>query len=417
MKAQLLDKKVDVKSRWHAMEKFFPSLSDDAFWGDHPKYYSTIKPFNFNDNFYLVALDKRGLMTWKFEMRINKWTVVDEFFPIFTNETQWSKPEFYSTIKPYVFNKELYLMAHDEKGLSTWMFDKKTEKWNRNPIDKFFPVFSDISLWSKPEFYSTIKPFVFNNELFLMARDKRGLITWMFDKSVNKWNQKPVDEYFPAFTDDTRWNRPEYYSTIKPFVFNNELFLMARDKRGLITWMFDKASYKWDRDPIDEFFPTFTDDAKWNKPEYYSTIKPVVFNKNLYLIARNSRGLITWMFDKSAKKWSRSPIDEYFPAFTDDTSWNRPEYYSTIQPIVVNNKFFLTARDKKGWTTWKFDLPTQKWNRTPVDEYFPVFTDKTQLDKPEYYSTIYPSVVDNNFFLTARDKKGMITWKFDMPSN
>ncbi|MBT8228704.1 MAG: hypothetical protein KJO50_00495 [Bacteroidia bacterium] len=358
MDAQLLKKKVPVAKNWYEFEKFNAAFSDEKFWGDHPKYYATIRQFEFNNGLFLIARSKKGLTTWMFEKTINQWTLIDEFFPVLSDETHWDKPEYFMTITPIVFNQELFLIARDKKGLITWMFDKPNMKWKREPIDEFFPVFSDEKFWNKPEYYATIKPFFFMDKLFLIARAKDGLVTFIFNEKDMKWKQAPIDQFFPVFSDEKLSDKPEYYSTIKPFVFQDKLFLIARDKEGLITFIFNEKDMKWKRAPIDKFFPEFSDMKMWNKPEYYYTIQPVPVKDKLFLLARSSKGLITFLFDMKEMKWKRTPIDEFVPEFSDQRNWNKPEYYSSIKPLAINKKLFLMARDKRGMFTWTFNMPS-----------------------------------------------------------
>ena len=67
----------------------------------------------------------------------------------------------------------------------TWKLTKNKEVYVWELLDTFDPKFSDAEGWNKPEYYSTIKPVIFDNKVFLLARDKNGLLTFMFYKPVS----------------------------------------------------------------------------------------------------------------------------------------------------------------------------------------------------------------------------------------
>jgi tRNA(Leu) C34 or U34 (ribose-2'-O)-methylase TrmL len=308
-----------------------------------------------------MAREKRGMITWKFNFKTKTWlrTPIDMFFPVFSDDSKWNKPEYYSTIQTVVVNKELFLLAREHRGMLTFMFDKKAQKWLRTPVDEFFPVFSDDSKWNKPEYYSTIKTEVVKDELFLFGREHRGMLTFMFDMKNKKWFRKPVDEFFPAFADDLKWNKPEYYATIQTAVADNKLFMFAREHRGMLTYIFDMKNKKWDRVPYIKFSPEFSDAEGWNKPECFSTIKTFAIKDKIFLIAREYRGLLTFLLTKHNGVFAWKLVDEFDPKFSDAEGWNKPAYYSTIEPVVFDKNVFLTARAKRGLLSWKFYKPVQ----------------------------------------------------------
>lgn len=414
MKAQLLEKDVNVNFDWKLLDNLNPMLTDKVGWDKKP-YYSTIQPAVIKNELFFVARDKEGMITWMFNKITDKWDIVDEFFPVLSDEIKWDHPEYYSTIQFFAFNDELFLMAREKRGMITWKFNFEKKTWFRTPIDMFFPVFSDDTKWNKPEYYSTIQTVVVNKELFLIARDKRGMLTFLFDKKTEKWHRTPVDEFFPAFSDDLKWNKPEYYSTIKTEVVNNELFLFARERRGMLTFLFDLKNKKWFRKPVDEFFPAFADDVKWNKPEYYSTIQTTVADNKLFMFAREHRGLLTYIFDMKNKKWDRVPYVKFSPEFSDALGWNKPEYYSTIKTFVKKDKIYLIAREHRGLMTYILTKHRDVFAWNLVDKFDPKFSDEKGWNKPAYYSTIKPVIFDNKVYLLARAKNGLLTWLFYKP--
>jgi hypothetical protein len=414
MKAQLMEKDVNVNFDWNLLDSFDPMLSDNKGWNKKP-YYSTFQPAVIKNEFFFIAREKRGMITWMFNKLTDKWDLVDEFFPVLSDELDWKKPEYYSTIKFFAFDDELFLMARERRGMITWKFNFESKTWFRNPIDKFFPVYSDVLNWNKPEYYSTIQTVVVNKELFLLAREHRGMLTYMFDKKTEKWNRTPIDEFFPVFSDELKWNKPEYYSTIKTAVVNNDFFLFARERRGMLTFMFDVKNKKWFRKPVDEFFPPFSDELNWNKPEYYSTIQTTVADNKFFMFARADKGMLTYIFDMKSKVWDRVPYIKFGPELSDVQGWDKPEYYSTIKTFVKSNKIFLTAREHRGLMTWILTKNKDMFAWELVDKVDPKFSDAKGWNKPEYYSTIKPVIFDNRIFLLARDKDGLLTFMFYKP--
>ena len=140
MKAQLLEKDVHVNFDWKLQNNLNPMLADKNGWDKKP-YYSTFQPLVIKDEIFFVARDEKGMITWMFNKVTDKWDIVDEFFPVLSDEVKWNNPEYYATIKFFAFENDLFLMARERRGMITWKFNFKTKTWLRTPIDMFFPVF------------------------------------------------------------------------------------------------------------------------------------------------------------------------------------------------------------------------------------------------------------------------------------
>ncbi|MGH9160754.1 MAG: hypothetical protein ACRD2X_12325, partial [Vicinamibacteraceae bacterium] len=201
----------------------------------------------------------------------------------------WNDITNYSTIQVAVAGGELYLVARANRGIMTWKFDVAGKRWPRLTLHD--PALSDDDGWNDITNYSTIQVAVAGGELYLVARANKGIITWKFDPKGNRWQRLTLNQ--PALSDDNGWDDVANYSTIQTAAVGDELYLLARAGRGMHTWKLDAGNGRWDLLSIN--MPRWADDSAWDDVANYSTIQTAVVNDELYVLARADNGMHLWI--------------------------------------------------------------------------------------------------------------------------
>ena len=296
--------------------------------------------------------------------------------------------------------RELYLLARANRGIMTWKFDAPEERWSRLALHD--PALSDDDGWNDVTNYSTIQTAVVDRELYLLARANRGIMTWKFDAREKRWSRLTLHD--PALSDDDGWDDVTNYSTLQTAVVGRELYLLARANRGIMTWKFDAPEKRWSRLTLHD--PALSDEDGWDDVTNYSTLQTAVVGRELYLLARANGGIMTWKFNAQEKRWSRLTLHR--PALSDENGWSDVASYSTIQTAVVNDELYLLARANRGMHSWKFDATNARWILQVVN--MPAWADAAGWDDVTNYSTIQTAVANDELYLLARADNGMHLW-------
>jgi hypothetical protein len=102
--------------------------------------------------------------------------------------------------------------------------------------------------------------------------------------------------------------------------------------------------------------PALSDQSGWNKPEYYSTIQCADLDGDGQdnLLARGYGGMLIWKYNVVSGTWVSL---EGAPEWSDKAGWNHPQYYTTIQCAEIDGygQAELLARGAGGITVWQYD--------------------------------------------------------------
>ena len=271
-----------VNHRWQPVNNNqpAPAWSNDGGWTNQ-SYYSTIQAVGFNDNLYLIARGARGIQTHRLDN--NGWTRVDSNTS-WSNNAGGSDASQYSTIQTAATDNALYLVGRAQDGIHTFkMVNHRWQPVNNNQPD---PGWSNDGGWTNQSYYSTIQAVGFNDNLYLIARGARGIQTHRLDN--NGWTR--VDSN-TSWSNNAGGSDASQYSTIQTAATDNALYLVGRAQDGIHT--FKMVNHRWQPVNNNQPAPAWSNDGGWTNQSYYSTIQAVGFNDNLYLIARGARGILT----------------------------------------------------------------------------------------------------------------------------
>jgi len=198
----------------------------------------------------------------------------------------------------------------------------------------------------------------------------------------------------PNWDDRSGWNQYQYYSTIQTFVVNNKAYLIARGGNGIIGYRFNDADNTLTAKITG---PNWNDASGWSLPQYYTTIQTFVVNNKAYLIARGGSGIIGYRFNEETLVFDR-PLTG--PAWSDATGWNQPQYLGTVQTFVVNNKAYIIARGHQGMIGYRFNEETLVFDKPLTG---PAWSDATGWNNSSCYYSIHTFVVDSKAYLVGKD--------------
>ena len=279
------------------------------------------------------------------------------------------------------------------------------------------PAWSDLAGWNNASCYSTIQTADIDNDGRdeLIGRCAFGVRIYRFDDAVGAWLAMP---HGPGWTNAWGWEHPQYYETI----FSGDLDgdgsaeLMARAADGLVAFSYDASAKTWQPLPRAGAWPDFSDTGSWDRSEYYKTIQAADLDGDGTdeVIARGSGGIVAYSYDASAKTWSKLAAG---PVWSDEGGWNKPQYYETIHSgdLDGDGAAELFARDGAGIVAYSYDAAARIWQPLPRAGAWPDFSDSGGWDRSEYYKTIQAADLDGNGTdeVIARGSGGIVAYRYD----
>ena len=187
-----------------------PPWGDGGGWTD-PSKYSTIQlgDVNGDGRDELLARNDQGLEIWWFDTTLGQWSpqvdakgvqqVLTDFrspLPTETPDTDWTKPEYYSTIQTAHINGNRFaqVLARFADGMRVYYFSPgpggsiNGGSWSLISQDG---PFSDAGGWNEPSRYSTIRTAeLVSGATDLVGRSRTGLVTYNWNGSG--WSPRPV---------------------------------------------------------------------------------------------------------------------------------------------------------------------------------------------------------------------------------
>jgi len=198
----------------------------------------------------------------------------------------------------------------------------------------------------------------------------------------------------PNWDDRSGWAQHQYYSTIQTFVVNNKAYLIARGGAGIIGYRFNDNDNTF---TVKLTGPSWADASGWHLPQYYTSIQTFVVNNKAYLIARGGSGIIGYRFNEDTLAFDKTLTG---PAWSDATGWNQPQYNETIQTFVVNNKAYIIARSGSGIIGYRFNEDTLIFDKPLAG---PAWSDATGWNYQNCHYSVQTFIVNSKAYLIGKD--------------
>lgn len=373
--------------------------SDENGWND-ACHRDTIKLVRFDSALFLIGRNSDGIQLYKLEKE--KWLFVDVGQSVLKSKYAWKEKEYYSTIQYAPASKTLYIIARGINGLFISNLSGNTIA----SISSCDIEWTDDLQWNKHEYYSTIQSAVVSDRLFVIGRSMTGILIFQvdgnkvvgIDQMINWSNQKG-------------WNAIEHYSTIQTAVIGNKLYLIGRSEHGIVMYELLLS----ERGGFSEILcasenDILTDSHSWSKPEYYSTIKSVVVQGRLYIVARGAKEFFIYRFNDVGRthdkqRWTRIHNNIQW---TDAFQWNKEELYSTIKALSHNGKLLLCARSSHAIHTEEYNVDENAWISHSI-ELHGLAVRETERRKG-HYSTVQYASHAGVLYIVLRDASGIVTY-------
>ncbi len=362
---------------WDATTGLWTSVSESGPFSDAggwiaEEYYATIQAADIDGDgaAELIARSSVGIDTYKWSG--TAWTQLAAGAPDFGDGNGWDKKEYYSTIQTADIDGDgaAEMLARSTNGIETYKWSGSA--WTQ--VDSKNPPWSDKEGWEKHEYYSTIQTGDIDGDgaAELLGRGGSGIDAYKW--SGSSWSLLKADS--PNWSDKEGWNKSQYYSTIQTGDIDGDGAdeLLGRAAKGMDTNEWNGSD--WTNVRSDS--PSWSDDAGWDKAEYYATIQTGDFNGDgaAELLARSATAIESYGWHGSG--WTTIETDD--PKLS-DSHWANEGNYSTIQmgDIDGDGDDDLVARGLYGIRTWSFNALTANAWDNPVGYGFSPFTG-TQLD-------------------------------------
>jgi FG-GAP-like repeat len=458
-----------------------PTWTDSGGWTD-PSQYSTIRLADFNGDGRdeLMARNGQGLEIWWFDTSVGQWRpqvdangfpqALTDFRsprPGETLATDWTKPQYYSTIQAADIDGQPgeEILARFSDGMRVYRYSppaggSSIDGGSWSLIGQGGP-FSDAGGYGgDPSLYSTIRAARFRGGeppmLFARAHPQTGRMTL----AVYTWNQNgtwtPVPEpgqyggVIDGFSDSS-CGLPSCYLTIQAAnVFPNDPdsagstnAVMGHNATGLAGYDLDSSFAGWNIPdsstdlPYGPFsdvanspdcpFTASSPDCLGSSPSYYETQSGanVDGQPGDELFARAIDGLRVkhWVppyWPPNGQCCFKDSSFEPYATLTDLAGSGlvevtAPGLWGSIRTGDINadGRDEVLALDGKALQAWSYDPGSDSWSRLQPST-APALTDDW-LTKPEYYATIRVGDVDGDGRddVIARGQYGMRTWFYD----
>lgn len=373
--------------------------SDANGWND-ACHRDTIKLVRFDSSLFLIGRSSKGVQLYKLEKE--RWLFVDVVQGVLKSKYAWKAKEYYSTIQYAPTSKTLYIIARGING----MFISNLSGNTIASISSCDIEWTDDLQWNKHQYYSTIQSAVVSDHLFVIGRSMTGILIFQVDG-----NKVACIDQMINWSDQNGWNAIEYYSTIQTAVIGNKLYLIGRSEHGIVMYELLLS----ERGGFSEILcvsenDILTHSQSWSKPEYYSTIKSVVVQGRLYIVARGAKQFFIYRFNDVGRnhgkqRWTRIHNNIQW---TDAFQWNKEELYCTIKALNHNGKLLLCARSSHTIHTEEYNVIENAWTSHSI-ELDRLDVRETERRKGHYPTVQYASHV-GVLYIVLRDASGIVTY-------
>lgn len=254
--------------------------------------------------------------------------------------------------------------------------------------------FSNENGWSEKSYFSTIRVTVLNDVIYVIGRGHCGLYIY---KIVDD-TPELVNECEIKFSDEDGWNVDKYYSTLRVVAANGELYISARGSCGM--YMF--KLYEDQIHTVNVCKIPFSDETGWDSTKYYATIRTVALAGHVYVLARGSQGMIIYrtIAGGEIELISTGNID-----FSDDKWWDSACYYETILAVAdeSSSSLYVMGRASCGMVIYRLFENTISLISSCQVEFFDFYG----WSSVNQYGTIGAIVIDKVLYVYGRDACGM----------
>lgn len=258
--------------------------------------------------------------------------------------------------------------------------------------------FSNDNGWSVNSYFSTIRVTVLNDVIYVTGRGNCGLYIY---KIVDD-TPELVNECEIKFSDENGWNVEKYYSTLRVVAANGELYISARGSCGMYVFKL----YEDQIHTVNVCKIPFSDETGWNSTKYYATIRTVTLAGHVYVLARGSQGMVIYrtIAGGEVELVSDGDID-----FSDDKWWDSACYYETIRAVAdeSSSALYVLGRASCGMVIYRvFEDKVTLISSCQIE-----FFDFYGWTSVNQYETIGAIVIDKVLYVYGRDACGVKVYR------
>ena len=293
-----------------------PELTDDGGWSA-PMYYTTITLADV-DGDGSDDLCARGYSSFDCWLSTGDGFGERSVGPAWGNAEGWDVPSRYGSIRMGDIDGDgrSDVCGRASTGIECFLSDGAS---HTTRIEG--PEWSDPRGWGAVRFYSTIRLADVNGDRHadLCARSSTDLRCHLSDGAGFG---DPI--IVAELADESGWNDHGNYATLRTGDVDGDgaSDLCLRANAGI-------RCYAWDGSAFAQFVgPALSDDAAWDDPSYYSTIRLADVNGDRLadLCARAAAGLVCW--PSTGRGFGEAITGDIF---ADANGWSPPEHYATLR--------------------------------------------------------------------------------------
>ena len=449
-----------------------PGWGDAGGWAD-PSQYATIQLADLNGDGReeLLGRNDQGLEIWTFDTSVGQWrpqvdangtpVALSAFAspaPGQTPATDWTKPEYYSTIQAVDLNRDgsEEVLGRFADGMHIYRYTPPAGTktidggtWalvpggNRDFPD---PPFSDADGWTDPSSYMTIRTGHFDEDnpatVFVAGRSHSGLEGYEWLPGFGWGETLPPDDVSAIFA-DAGCATPSCYAAFRDTeeTFNGAIYgqVVGRNANGLSLLNQEGAGWGALTGSAEQSVPgpipfngVFSDiaggpdcpfaggggngDCLGSSPSYYETLNAadVDGDGNDEVFARTADGLR--VYDYTGLTGTSGPAFPPLPtlsALSGAAASVQPGAWGSIRTGDINGdqRDEVLALDAKGLEAYSYQPSTKTWSQLPGT----LGLTGDWLTDPELFSTIQVGDVDGDGHadVVARGPYGIRTWFYN----
>jgi hypothetical protein len=326
----------------------------------------------------------------------------------------WDQPQYFATIRLAGIDGHgrAELLGRGPGGIEVNRFNTAVNAWIAMRPG---PPWSDAAHWDQPQSYTTIRfaDIDGDGQGELLGRGTDGMEAWQYHPKTDRWIKLGQSGPFADDgADSTNWKLPQHYATIQLADIDGDgrAELIARGTEGIRTYQWNPKTHRW---LLRSSGPALSDDSGWDQPEYYTTIQLADIDglPGAELIARGPDGLRIYRFDQATDRWS--PLAT-ITDLSDANGWARPQYFATIHAADIDGRpgAEVIARGPDGLHVYRWNPNSSGWSSLQTIR---ELSDAGGWDQPQYYLTIQAADIDGSpgAEVIARGREGVLIWRYN----
>jgi hypothetical protein len=182
------------------------------------------------DSIFYVARGADGVLIAEYNTRAGAWQTNRHDIPYFSDREGWDAPQFYKTFRAVAAGGRIILSGYGESQLFVYVYDPAAVSGKMYS----FPKFSEEDLAS-PKYYETFQVVVDNrnDRIVLFLRGPTRIYTSIFNLAARSL-QTVVQPESGWFSDHCGWDSPHHFRSLRLFVRNERLVIVARGADGIV---------------------------------------------------------------------------------------------------------------------------------------------------------------------------------------